>query len=261
MKKFICSLLVIFCMVLPVICESWADSKSLKAADDYDRLAQEAFDRGDYVLALELSQQAEVKRNEVEIVINEKLAEAEIDAGKREEARKLAEANARARREAEAQKMAEAESSIALAENQLMWAKNAQGDVYYPMTYTAGEQAIQNAKTAFSAREYDSAKAFALDAINVLAEISDTTPLPKYYIVRPWEETRDCYWNISGRSYVYNNPTLWENLYNANKANMEDPSNPDLIHPGMKIEIPSIAGEVRAGTYDSSIKYDTFKIK
>ena len=261
MKKVICSLLVIICMVLPVICESWADSKSLKAANDYDRLAQEAFEKGDYALALELSQQAEVKRNEVEIVINEKLVAAEIDAEKREEARKLAEATARARREAEERKAAEAENNIALAENQLLWAKNAKGDVYYPMTYTAGEQAVQNAKNAYRSGEYDSATYYAREAINVLSEISDTTPLPKYYIVRPWDETRDCYWNISGRSYVYNNPTLWENLYNANKANMEDPSNPDLIHPGMKIEIPSIAGEVRSGTYDSSIKYDTFKIK
>lgn len=261
MKKIICSLLVVFCMVLPVICESWADTKSLKAARDYDRLAQEAFDKGDYALALELSQQAEIKRNEVEIVLNEKIVAAEIDAEKREEARKIAEANARAKKEAEALKAAEAESNIALAENQLLWAKNAKGDVYYPMTYTAGEQAVENAKNAYRAGEYDSASYFAREAINVLAEISDTTPLPKYYIVRPWDETKDCYWNISGRSYVYNNPTLWENLYNANKANMEDPSNPDLIHPGMKIEIPSIAGEVRSGTYDSSIKYDTFKIK
>ena len=247
-------------MVLPVISESWADTKSLKAANDFDKLAQEAFDRGDYEMALELSQQAEVKRTEVEVVINEKLAEAEVDNEKREEARRIAEANARAMKEAEEKKMAEAETSIALAENQLVWAKNAKGDIYYPMTYTAGEQAIQNAKLAFSAREYDSAKYYAQEAINTLSEISETTPLPRYYVVRPWDETRDCYWNISGRSYVYNNPTLWENLYNANKAGMEDPSNPDLIHPGMTIEIPSIAGEVRSGPYDSSIKYDTLKI-
>ncbi|MCR4939919.1 MAG: hypothetical protein K5930_07415 [Treponemataceae bacterium] len=261
MKKIICSLLVVFCMVLPVICESWADSKSLKAADDYDKLAQEAFDKGDYALALELSQQAEVKRSEVEVVINERMVAAEIDSEKREEARKIAEANARAKKEAEARKSAEAQNNIALAENQLQWAKNAKGDVYYPMTYSAGEQAIENAKIAYKDGEYDSASFYAKEAISVLAEISDTTPLPQYYIVRPWDETKDCYWNISARSYVYNNPTLWENLYNANKANMEDPSNPDLIHPGMKIEIPSIAGEVRSGTYDSSITYDTFSIK
>ncbi len=261
MKKFICSLLVICCMVLPVICESWADSSALREAEDYDRLAQKAFDEGNYALALELSQHAEVKRSEIEVTINEKLVEAEIDAEKQEEARKIAEANALARREAEAKKLAEAESAIALAENQLVWAKNAKGDIYYPMTYTAGEQALQNAKIALSSREYDSAKLYAQEAVNVLSEISDTTPLPRYYVVRPWDETKDCYWNIAGRSYVYNNPALWENLYNANKANMEDPANPDLIHPGMKIEIPSIAGEVRSGTYDSSIKYDVFKIK
>lgn len=247
MKKII-SLLVICLMVLPVICESWADSEALKTAKDYDRRAQEAFDKGDYSLAIELSDYAETKRTEVEVIMNQKIDEAIL-------------ADAQNASESILELVREIQSKLKMAENQLVWAKSVNGDVYYPMSYSKGEQGIQNSLVALASKEYDSALQFVNDAISVLSEISEKQALPKYYVVRPWDETKDCYWNISGRAYVYNNPTLWENLYNANKANMEDPSNPDLIHPGMKIEIPSIAGEIREGTYDPSITYETFSAR
>ena len=87
------------------------------------------------------------------------------------------------------------------------------------------------------------------------------TPLPQFYVVRPWAETKDCYWNISGRKYVYNNPLLWENLYNANKSKMPRPNDPNLILPGMKMEIPSISGELREGTYSPNKEYEPFNAK
>ena len=40
---------------------------------------------------------------------------------------------------------------------------------------------------------------------------------------------------------------------------MKNPNNPDLIYPGMKIEIPSVSGEFREGTYNPSLKYKTFE--
>ena len=39
---------------------------------------------------------------------------------------------------------------------------------------------------------------------------------------------------------------------------MRDPSNADLIYPGMKITIPSLNGKFRDGVYSPSIKYDTY---
>ena len=95
--------------------------------------------------------------------------------------------------------------------------------------------------------------------VETLAEVKEITPLPKYYIVRPWAESKDCFWNISGRAYVYNNPFLWENLYEANKNQLQDPKNPNLIQPGMKMEIPSISGEYRDGVYSPTKKYDPFQ--
>jgi hypothetical protein len=39
---------------------------------------------------------------------------------------------------------------------------------------------------------------------------------------------------------------------------MKDPANPDLIYPGMKVEIPSITGEYREGIYSPKAEYKTF---
>ncbi|MCL2473220.1 MAG: LysM peptidoglycan-binding domain-containing protein, partial [Treponema sp.] len=80
-------------------------------------------------------------------------------------------------------------------------------------------------------------------------------PLPAQYTVRPWAASKDCLWNIAGRSWVYNDPRQWKRLYDANKAKMPEPNNPDLIHPGMVLDIPSIKGETRQGMWDASQAY------
>ena len=131
-------------------------------------------------------------------------------------------------------------------------------DKNFPMAYTAAQKAYASADDAYKTEDYTTAAAYAKQVLEALADIKEITPLPQYYIVRPWEETKDCYWNISGRSYVYNNPLLWENLYQANKSNMPKPSDPNLIMPGMKMEIPSLTGEYREGVYSPSKKYDGY---
>jgi len=93
-----------------------------------------------------------------------------------------------------------------------------------------------------------------------LEGVREITPLPQFYVVRPWADTKDCYWNISGRPYIYNNPLLWENLYQKNKQSMPKPEDPNLILPGMKMEIPSLTGEFREGTYNPSKKYDAYSV-
>ncbi|GHV88238.1 hypothetical protein AGMMS50267_05980 [Spirochaetia bacterium] len=68
--------------------------------------------------------------------------------------------------------------------------------------------------------------------------------MPRYYTV----QSGDSYWRIAADPLVYNNPRLWRGLYEANRDKMEDPNNPNLIEPGMVIEIPSLNGEYREGT-------------
>ena len=113
-------------------------------------------------------------------------------------------------------------------------------------------------KSSFESEDYPQATDYAKACIASLDGIHEVTPLPEYYIVKPWAETKDCYWNISGRPYIYNNPLLWENLYQANKNEMPKPEDPNLILPGMKMKIPSITGEYRSGVYDSKKSYDAY---
>jgi nucleoid-associated protein YgaU len=83
----------------------------------------------------------------------------------------------------------------------------------------------------------------------------EQTPLPAKYVVRAWEVSRDCFWNIAGRSWVYGNPYRWPILYRANKEKLPDPNNPDIVEPGTVIDIPSLNGEKRSGFWDSSKAY------
>lgn len=84
---------------------------------------------------------------------------------------------------------------------------------------------------------------------------------PEYYIIHDWYKTKDCFWNIAAKPFVYNDPFKWEVLYNANRGILENASNPDIIQPEIKIRIPSLAGEVREGTYDPNLEYEVFKLK
>jgi hypothetical protein len=80
-------------------------------------------------------------------------------------------------------------------------------------------------------------------------------PLPAQYTVVSWAVSKDCLWNIAGRSWAYGDPTKWRLIYNANKAKLPQPDNPDLIEPNMVLDIPSIKGEIRQGMWDSGSTY------
>jgi nucleoid-associated protein YgaU len=68
---------------------------------------------------------------------------------------------------------------------------------------------------------------------------------PRYYIVR----AGDTFNSIAANPLVYSNRNEWYTLYQANRDKLGNPDNPDLLAPGTVIEIPSIVGEIREGTY------------
>ena len=68
---------------------------------------------------------------------------------------------------------------------------------------------------------------------------------PRYYIVRPG----DTFNSIAADPQIYGSRNDWFTLYQANRNKLGNPDNPDLLVPGTVIEIPSIAGEIREGTY------------
>ncbi|MCL2265688.1 MAG: hypothetical protein FWC22_06570 [Treponema sp.] len=71
----------------------------------------------------------------------------------------------------------------------------------------------------------------------------------RQYTVRTWVVERDCFWNIAGYPWVYGDPWQWRVLYEANKSKLPDPNNPDLIEPGMILDIPDLTNENRQGMW------------
>jgi nucleoid-associated protein YgaU len=54
---------------------------------------------------------------------------------------------------------------------------------------------------------------------------------------------------------VYNDPYKWVILYEMNKSRLPESDNPDIIEPGMVLDIPSIMGETRQGMWDPAKTY------
>ena len=228
MIKKLISVVTLTMMCAALFAVSYKNNTYQKLADEYTRKAEKALDAGEYDDAFEYSRLAEE---------NAALSEAYI---KSMMARK------------------DAQDSITMAKNKIAWAEKIDAQNIFPMAYTAATENLANAETSFAAEDWLKANESAKLALAALDGVHEVTPLPSMYIVRPWAETKDCYWNISGRPYIYNNPLLWENLYQANKTKMPKPEDPNLILPGMKMDIPSLTGEYRKGTYDPKKEYDTY---
>ena len=227
MKKLVLIFMAVL-MTASVFAVSYKNNTYQKLADEYTKKAEKAMDAGEYDDAIKYSEEAQK---------NAELSKAFV-------ARMLA--------------MGEAEDNIKLAKNRLAWAEKIDAPNTFPMAYTSAKDNLEKAESAFDGEDWEQANAYAKASLAALDGIREVTPLPEFYIVKPWAETKDCYWNISGRPYVYNNPLLWENLYQANKSSMPKPEDPNLIHPGMKMKIPSLTGEYRSGTYDPKKTYDTY---
>lgn len=209
---------------------SYTNNTYQKLADEYTRKAENALNAGRYDESVEYAKQAEE---------NAELSKAYID-----------------------MMMAKTDADVEMkkAQDQLAYADSIDAATNFPMAYTDAKEKYASAESSYSGEDYFAAADYARQTVAALDGIRQVTPLPEFYIVRPWAETKDCFWNISGRPYVYNNPFLWENLYQANKQNIPHPDDPNLIMPGMKMQIPSLTGEARSGTYDPSKAYDPYNI-
>lgn len=227
MKKAVLFALA-FVAAASVYAVSYKNNTYQKLADEYNKKAQVAFDAGQYDDAVEYSKKA---------AENAELSRAYIDM-------MMARYNA--------------DKQMKLAQNRLTWAESIHADKTFPVAYSAAKESFENAQTAYNKEDFTAAIDYAKQSLASLDGVYEVAPLPEFYIVRPWAETKDCYWNISGRPYVYNNPLLWENLYQANKNAMPKPEDPNLIKPGMKMKIPSLTGEYREGVYSPSKKYEAY---
>ncbi len=194
-------------------------------------LATEAFESGDYDAAADYAAQAQEFAQLSDEFVEEMLAK-----------------NA-------------ADKAIAAAEERIAWAEEAKIPAIYPNEWDLASSCMELARTSYEEESWSDAAAYAEQVLDALADVSEQLPWPKYYTVRLIPARRDCLWRIAEYPFVYNNPYKWTVLYEANKKTFRDPNNPNLIFPGQVLEIPSIRGEARAGTYDPARTYTAFPKK
>ena len=149
--------------------------------------------------------------------------------------------------------------AFVIAHNRLVWASEHDVQEQYPARYAQAQAAYDEAAAYMDNENWDEARNAANRSIQALAGVvpetgstrSSLSSLPAQYTVRTWESFRDCLWNIAGMPWAYGDPSKWTILYSANRSQMPEPENPDLIHPGMILEIPSIQGEERSGMWNA----------
>ena len=138
-----------------------------------------------------------------------------------------------------------AEIAVRAAEAHLEWAQGMQAQDRYPDEYGQAQIALAAAQAAFARESWDEATEMARRVLAILGDIYPA--LPSQFLVRRWDATRDSLWNIAAKPEVYGDPWKWPILYEANLSIMPRRGDPDLIHPGMILTIPSIDGEFRYG--------------
>ncbi len=231
MKKIACSILIAVCLsgLLPLAAATYDNNEYQRKSRAYSALAAQAYDDGDYTAAVDYANEAEK---------NAKLS-AEFIQGMLVRS--------------------DAEKALYAARTRYAWAKGLKADVYFPGAYESAGESIDASAAAFAMESWAEAKASAQAALDALSVVKEIVPLPATWKVELWNPSKDCLWNIAANPAVYGNPLMWEKLYEANKKNLAQPSNPNLLLPGQIITIPSVKGEYREGAYDRDRKYEPFK--
>ena len=162
-------------------------------------------------------------------------------------------------------KILECDTAIAAARRRLEFAETVNAAARYPAEFNMAQTAFNDARSLRTAEKWDDATAAANRVLAFLARVEElpeelpVPPLPSQYVVRTWENERDCLWNIAARPYVYNDPWQWRRLYDANRDRMPQKDNPNLINPGMVLAIPSIGGESRMGIWEDGREYPAIR--
>jgi hypothetical protein len=82
-----------------------------------------------------------------------------------------------------------------------------------------------------------------------LTEVERTAVLPAHYII----QYGDTLSGIAARQGVYWDSRLWQIIYDANRDQLP---NPDVIRPGLVLDIPAIQSENRAGDWEADHVYE-----
>lgn len=236
-KLFICLFLTGAIAASLVSAQNFLDNDHQKAGREFEKQATVAMEAGDYDKAAQLADMASA-----EYRLSKEYADTQ--------SLKFKAANA-----------------ITLAQQAIDLTVNTARAKAVPKQMAEAKSLLKQAKDLYAAEKWADSREKAmksLDIINALADVN-TTPsataatdgvtLPLYYVVVRRPANTDCFWNIAKMPEIYNNPHQWSRLYQANKAKLRNPENPNLLHPGTILEIPALNGEKREGTYDPAKHY------
>lgn len=246
MKRFVLVALLVAAAGLSLLpAQSLVDNSYFKRSIELRGLADKSFEDGDYDAAADYAAQAQEYAG-----LSDKFVEKMVAMGVADKA--IATARAKG-------------STIDASLAGKSW----------PKEYSAASEAFDSALTAYKAEDFqtaaakadeasalwDSLRAAILAAQNTGPVTAASLALPARYTVRLIPARRDCLWRIAEYPFIYNNPLKWTVIYEANKKTFKDPSNPNLIFPGQVLQIPTLRGETRDGTYDPTKDYPTFPRK
>ncbi len=240
-KKFFFALAAAIVVAAAAGAQNLSDNQYRKSGQEYEKQANAAMDAGDYAKAAELADLAAIEYRK-----SKEYAETQM--------LKFRAANA-----------------ISIAQQNITDRKNvASVRKHFAKELASADALLAEAKALYAAENWVDSRAKAIEANDALKDIKwevsgsnaatspGTRALPRFYTVVSRPKNTDCFWNIAKMPQVYDNPHKWQELWKANANKLRDPENPNLIFPGMVLEIPSIAGETREGTYDPSLTYPTF---
>jgi nucleoid-associated protein YgaU len=151
----------------------------------------------------------------------------------------------------------EARAMYGRAEEDVNAAREVGIDQSNPDEFNTATQLLAEAKEYLDNEQYSESiekSQAVIDTLQIFGAVAKDV-LPKYYKVRLRLPKRDCFWRIAAYSFVYGNAWKWRLLYEANKDKIPQASNPHLIEVDMIMEIPSLKGERREGTYDPYKEY------
>ncbi|MBN2875682.1 MAG: hypothetical protein JXM71_11350 [Spirochaetales bacterium] len=229
MKKLCIAFMAIALAASVAGAQSLSENSYYQRSVSLEAEARAAFDEGDYDRAAELAEQAQISAQLSDQYVAMILA------------------------------MREADEAIKASRLRYDWATSVRAQIRFADAYANATTELDAAQSAFEFESYEEALEHARAAMEFLSVVTDEESLPAYFIVRDKPILSDCLWRIAEMPFVYNDPLRWPELYNANKSAMPQPSNPDLILPGMKLLIPSIAGEYREGVWTEGYEYPTFQ--
>lgn len=220
-------------VVQMVTAQNLLDNPEMRQSREYERLAAEALEEGDYEDAIEYSELA---------------------------------ADYARRGQETAERMAlgfRANSMRNRADSRLYYARRIGVPSRDQEAYDRAAAAYEDAVAYLNDEEYQQSINKSQEVLDILADFQPRRFVaerpeahepagdkPRYYIVRLIPERRDSFWRIAEYDFIYGDPWLWPRLYERNKHMLHDPDNPHLIHPGMMFEIPSRNGEERAGIWN-----------